>query len=81
MIPLAAARSTLSAAEIQHDQVLAISQSLYETNRVDDWNQITASQIDIPSWYFQQEELISAAETEVINAWDFYFCVFYFKTH
>ena len=28
--------------------------------------------LEIPSWYFQQEELISAAETEVSNAWDFY---------
>lgn len=69
---LEAAKSTLSAAEIQYDQVLAISQTIYETNRVDDWNQNTASQVDIPSWYFQQEELISAAETEVTNAWDFY---------
>ncbi len=69
---LEAARSILSAAEIQYDQVLAISQSINETNRVDDWNQNTTSQVDIPSWYFQQEELISAAETEVTNAWDFY---------
>jgi len=69
---LEVAKSTLSAAEIQYDQVLAISRSIYETNRVDDWNQNNTSQVDIPSWYFQQEELISAAETEVNNAWDFY---------
>jgi multidrug resistance efflux pump len=67
-----AAEATLAAVEIQYDQVLAIAQSLYENNRVNDWNQNTASQVNIPSWYFQQEELISAAEIEVSNAWDFY---------
>ena len=69
---LEAAQSVLTSAEIQYEQVLALSQSLFESARVADWNQNPFSQIDIPSWYFQQEELISAAEIEVSNAWDFY---------
>ena len=69
---LEAAQSTVIAAEIQYEQVLAFSQSEVEANRVADWNQNPSSQVEIPSWYFRQEELISAAETEVTNAWDFF---------
>jgi HlyD family secretion protein len=69
---LSSAESSLAAAEIHYDQVLAQAQSLAEPNRVDDWNQYSSSQVNLPSWYFQQEELISAAENEVTHALDFY---------
>lgn len=67
-----ATESSLVAVNIQHEQILALSQSIIEPDRVDDWNQNPSSQVDIPSWYFRQAELISAAEIEVTNAWDFY---------
>jgi len=69
---LSAAETILSAAEIQYQQVLAEVQVIQGSDRVADWNEIPPSQIDIPAWYFQQSEQISAALAEVSQAWDFY---------
>jgi multidrug resistance efflux pump len=68
---LKSAESGLVAAAVQYEQVLALSRETFEEDRIDNWNQNPPRQIDLPSWYFQQSELIAAAEVEVDNAWDF----------
>lgn len=66
------AEINLDAAKIQYQQVLSQVQFQEGSDRVDGWNESTPSQIDLPAWYFQQSEQISAAEEEVSSAWDFY---------
>jgi len=69
---LNAAESGFEAAVVQLEQVLALAREEFEEDRVDNWNQNPPRQIDLPSWYFQQSELIAAAEIEVDQAWDFF---------
>ncbi len=69
---LTSAEINLQAAKIQYQQILAQARSLEEPIRVDKWNESGPTQIEIPAWYFQQEEQISAAEEEVSNASDLY---------
>ena len=66
------AEINLDAAKIQYQQVLSQVQFQEGSDRVDGWNESTPSQTDLPAWYFQQSEQISAAEEEVSSAWDFY---------
>ena len=68
----AGAVANLTAVEIQYKQVLVQIQALEGENRVSDWVEITPSQIDLPPWYFQQPEKITAAEHIVDLAWDDY---------
>jgi len=58
-----------AAADIQYQQILAKVQS---EDRVSDWNESTPSQIEVPAWYFQEPEHISAAEIELERAQKFY---------
>ena len=58
-----------AAADIQYQQILAEVQS---EDRVSDWNESTPSQIEVPAWYFQEPEQISAAEKELERAQEFY---------
>lgn len=66
------AELSLVAAEIQHKQVLGEIQFAGVDDRVSDWNESTPSQIDVPAWYFQNSEQISAAEKELDRAREFY---------
>jgi len=59
----------LAAAEIQYQQVLGQVQL---DDRVSDWNENTPYQIDVPAWYFQKTEQISAAKKELERAREFY---------
>jgi multidrug resistance efflux pump len=63
------AEANLNAAEIQYEQVLAQVHALEGENRVADWIGVSASQIELPAWYFQQNEEIGAARNLVDLAW------------
>jgi multidrug resistance efflux pump len=66
---LRSAELGLAAADIQYQQILALVQS---EDRVSDWNESTPNQIEVPAWYFQKPEQISAAEKETERAREFY---------
>ncbi len=68
----AGAEANLAAAQIQYKQILAQAQVLAGGDRNADWNELSPSQIDLPSWYFNQPEKISAAENIVDLSWDDY---------
>ncbi len=68
----ASAEANLNGAEIQYQQVLAQVQSFESDYRVADWIEIPPSQIELPAWYFQQPEKITAAEQIVDLAWEDY---------
>jgi multidrug resistance efflux pump len=63
------AEANLNAADIQYEQVLAQVHALERENRVADWIEIPPSQIELPAWYFQQNEEVGAARTVVDLAW------------
>ena len=65
----AGAEANLSAAKIQYEQVLSQVHALEGEYRVADWIEITPAQVDLPAWYFQQPEKITAAEQVVDLAW------------
>jgi len=67
-----AAEISLAAAEIHYQQVLGEIQFAGMDDRVSDWNESTPSQIDVPAWYFQKSEQISAAEKERDRALEVY---------
>ncbi len=69
---LRSAELSLVAAEIQYQQVLGQIQYAGLDDRVSDWNESTPNQIDVPAWYFQKTEQISAAEKEFERAREFY---------
>jgi len=69
---LRSAELSLSAAEIQYQQVLGQVQLTGLDDRVSDWNSSSPNQIDVPTWYFQKPEQISAAEKELERAQEFY---------
>lgn len=66
---LRSAELGMAAADIQYQQILAVVQS---EDRVSDWNESTPAQIDVPAWYFQKPEQISAAKEELERAREFY---------
>lgn len=68
----AGAEASLTAAQIQYKQTLAQAQTLAGEDRTADWNELSPSQVDLPSWYFHQPEKISAAENIVDLAWNDY---------
>ena len=59
---LRSAELGIASAEIQYQQVLGQIQYSGLDDRVSDWNESTSNQIDVPAWYFQKTEQISAAE-------------------
>ncbi|RLE05161.1 MAG: hypothetical protein DRJ13_02500, partial [Bacteroidetes bacterium] len=69
---LRSAELGLAAAEIQYQQVLGQVQYSGLDDRVSDWNQNTPIQIDVPAWYYQKTEQISAAKEELDRAREFY---------
>ncbi len=69
---LRSAELGIASAEIQYQQVLGQIQYSELDDRVSDWNESTPNQIDVPAWYFQKTEQISAAEEETSRALEFY---------
>jgi len=69
---LRSAELGLAAAEIQYQQVLGQVQYSGLDDRVSDWNQNTPNEIEVPAWYFQKTEQISAAKEELERARNFY---------
>ena len=69
---LRSAELGIASAEIQYQQVLGQIQYSGLDDRVSDWNESTPIQIDVPAWYFQKTEQISAAEEETSRALKFY---------
>jgi len=69
---LRSAELGIASAKIQYQQVLGQIQYSGLDDRVSDWNESTPNQIDVPAWYFQKTEQISAAEEETSRALKFY---------
>ena len=63
------AEANMNAAEIQYEQILAQVHALEGENRVADWIEVPPSQIEMPAWYFDQNEEIGAARNIVDLAW------------
>jgi multidrug resistance efflux pump len=68
----AGAQAALTAAEVQRDQVLAQIQTLTGTDRVADWRESLPVQIELPAWFFEQTEKITAAKSFLELAWNDY---------
>ncbi len=69
---LRAAEINLRSANIQYQQVSGEARLIYEPDRVSNWNESAGINVDVPAWYFQQSELISASESEVEAALELY---------
>jgi multidrug resistance efflux pump len=67
-----AAEINLRSANIQYKQVSGEARLIDEPDRVSNWNESAANNVDVPAWYFQQSEMISAAESEVDAALELY---------
>jgi multidrug resistance efflux pump len=62
---LQAAEANLDAAKDHYQLVLSQVQEQEGEDRVVDWNESTPAQFDLPAWYFQQPENITAAQNLV----------------
>ncbi len=69
---LRSAELGVTEAEIQYQQVLGEIQYSELDERVSDWNESSPIQIEVPAWYFQKTEQISAAKKEVSRTLTFY---------
>jgi multidrug resistance efflux pump len=67
---LEAAQANLELAQIKYDLELMLARAQELPAREDAWNERTLSEFDLPVWYFDKSEEISAAETEVQTAWE-----------
>ena len=68
----AAAETRLASAEINYQLNLRQARAAEAETRAADWYQNQAGEIDLPAWYFNQEELIRAAEVELEQAEEFF---------
>lgn len=62
---LVSAQVALDSALIQHDLELNAARLAYQPQRRADWSQSQPDEFDLPVWYFDKPEQMSAAETEV----------------
>ncbi len=69
---LRAAEINLRSANIQYQQVSGEARLTDEPDRVSNWNESATSNVDLPAWYFQQSEMISASDSEVEAALELY---------
>jgi HlyD family secretion protein len=59
---LQAAKANLAAAQASYQLVLSQAEQVAGESRVADWNETTPAQFDLPAWYFEQPENITAAK-------------------
>lgn len=65
---LDAANAQLKSAQDEYTITLQTLQQQDTTNRTNTWNSTADSSFTLPSWYFQQDEQITAAQAEVTAA-------------
>ena len=58
----------VEAAQLNMQQILQTSRNKEAPFRVEDWDQDSPPEVDLPSWYFVKEEQKSAAELELEDA-------------
>ncbi len=68
----AAAETRLASAEINYQLTLRQARAAEAETRAADWHQNQAAEIDLPAWYFNQEELIRAAKVELEQVEEFF---------
>jgi len=66
------AKANHNAIEVQYQQALAQAQIMAGNSRVSDWVVDPPGQIELPAWYFQQPEMITAAKNIADLAWEDY---------
>ena len=62
------ANAAIASAQTKYDQTLQSALAAQEAQRNKDWRVSAPTEFDQPTWYFNQEEQIAAAQTEVDNA-------------
>jgi HlyD family secretion protein len=62
------ANAAITSAQTKYDQTLQSALAAQEAQRNKDWRVSAPTEFDQPTWYFNQEEQIAAAQTEVDNA-------------
>ncbi len=62
---IALAEAALNAAKVQYELVLNASRQQDQQNRTSSWNITQPTQFELPVWYFDKEEKITAAKTEM----------------
>lgn len=62
---IALAEAALNAAKVQYELVLNASRQQDQQNRTSSWNITQPTQFELPVWYFDKEEKITAANTEM----------------
>lgn len=62
------ANAAIVSAQTKYDQTLQSALAAQEAQRNKDWRVSAPTEFDQPTWYFNQEEQIAAAQTEVDNA-------------
>jgi len=65
---LSTAEAAVQSAEIQVHMALSLARSLQAPVRTQAWSTLPPGEFDLPNWYFQQSELIEAAQSEVAAA-------------
>lgn len=59
------AEAALNTAKVQYDLILNAARLQDQQNRMTSWNVTQPSQFELPAWYFDKEEKITAAKTEM----------------
>lgn len=62
---IALAEAALNTAKVQYELVLNASRQQDQQNRTSSWNITQPTQFELPVWYFDKEEKITAAKTEM----------------
>lgn len=64
---LETAKTAAQTAEVQYELILQNAQNLDQKSRLNAWRLQEPTKFDLPIWYFQKSEKISAAEQEVFD--------------
>lgn len=62
------AEAALKSAELEYERVLREARLAEAPDRVRDWDQISPTEFDLPSWYFHKNERMAAAKDELEEA-------------
>ena len=62
---LVAAETGVASARAQYELVLESARIQDQPRRIENWNEDSPQEFSLPVWYFQKEEVISAAEYEL----------------
>ncbi len=71
-VALSAAEAGVASAQSQYELVLDSARQQEGPGRIDSWNEELPREFSLPTWYFQKEELISAANAEAEKSKDAY---------